>query len=127
MYDTTMFEWSENYKTYCLYVLEHTPRQSEMGFWYGRLGRCRYMRKILVQYTTGTERDSYDIIWKEVSTGDRIWSHRTNYVYVYQYPFLKQIKKIKKIYSLSQLAFFLLSTKEISIVKDFLLALNYFH
>ena len=80
-----------------------------------------------IQYTTSWDRSPYDNVWKEISTGDRIWSNKTNDVNIYQYPFIKQIKKTKKIYSLRQLAFFLLSTKEISVVKNFLLNVNYSH
>lgn len=126
-----MYECPENYKTYCLYILEHVPVATR--FYYGREGRlmrsyhAQEKRKILVQYTLSWERNPYDFVWKEISTGNRIWSNRTNKVNIYQYPFLNQIKRTKKIYSLCQLAFFLLSTKEISVVQNFLLNVNYFH
>ena len=110
MFDTSL----DGYRRY-VYVLNHVPMPMH------RLQSSRDVRPrprdILVTPTNVYHDTCY--VWKELATGDRIWSPKDNFVRRYQYPFLSCIRSRRRLYNLRNMTFFSASTLDLRLLQQF--------
>lgn len=110
MFDTSL----DGYRRQ-IYVLNHVPMVNMHRLRSHRDVRPE-PRDILVTPTNVYHETCY--VWKEVATGDRIWSPKDNFVRRYRYPFLSCIRSHRRIYDLKHMAFFSASSLDLRLLQE---------
>lgn len=97
-------------KKYFLYVVYHKYPVVDIA----RIHKgYKFIGRIADRETT-----TDDFVWEQISSGHLIWSYKLNRADIYKHPFLHDIKKNYKVYSLKTLSYFQLSTLDYRILKQ---------